>query len=71
MESAGKQANKMAPIVSFSVWIKEDISMGLAVKVHKKTRNMESILLLCGVTELKSGLCCLNVSKRTFNDICE
>ena len=42
------------------------ISMGLAVKVHKKTRNMESTLLLSGVTELKRGLCCLNVQNEAL-----
>ena len=42
------------------------ISMGLAVKVHNKTRNMESTLLLCGVTELKRGLCCLNVQNEAL-----
>ena len=42
------------------------ISMGLAVKVHKNTRNLESILLLCGVTELKGGFCCLNVQNKAL-----
>ena len=35
------------------VWTKVDISMGLAVKVHIKTRKMENKLILCGVIELK------------------
>ena len=37
----------------------------------QKSRNMESKLLLCGVIEPKRGLCCLNVSKESFNDIYE
>ena len=48
-----------------------DDSVGLAVTVHKETRNMERKLLLCGVTELKRGLCCLSVLKRSFNCTCQ
>ena len=45
--------------------------MGLAVKVHKKTRNMEKKLLLCGVTEQKRGLCCLRAVPRKVRVILE
>ena len=68
MESASK-ANKIA---DNSIVLRVDITMELAAKVHKKkTKNMESKLLVCGVLELKRGLCWLNVSKRSFNDTCE
>ena len=40
--------------------------MGLVVKVHKKSRIMESKLLLCGSTELKRGLCCLKVQNEAL-----
>ena len=48
-----------------------DPLMELTVKVNKRTGNMESNLLLGGVTELERGLCRLNVWKRSFNDICD
>ena len=44
---------------------------GIIRRSAQKTRNMDSKLILCSATELKRGLCCLNISKRSFNDICE
>ena len=55
-------------ILSFSV-CKCGHFNGISRRSAQKTRNMESKLLLCGVTELKRGLCCLNISKRSFDDI--
>ena len=57
-------------ILSFSVCKCGHFS-AISRQSAQETRNMESELLLCGVTELKRGLYCLNISKRSFNDICE
>ena len=49
-------------ILSFSVCTCGHFN-GISRQSAQKTRNMESKLLLCGVTELKRGLHCLNISK--------
>ena len=58
--ACASKTNKMANNSVDSRVKKVGISIGLAIKVHKKTRNMESKLLLgdvTDVTELKRGLC--------------
>ena len=69
--ACASNANKMANNSVVKRVNKSGNLNGISRQSTQKTRNLESKLLLCGVTELKRGLCGLNVSKRSLNDICE